>query len=277
MKIFALFHVKGGVGKTASAVNLAALSARDAGSTLLWDLDPQAAATFYLRIQPEIRGGARKLIRGECDPRELVRESDFENLDVLPAEFSNRRMDAVLLAEQLSSDQVLRVLEPLEPTYQHVFLDCAPSLSALSESIFDSCDVLLCPTVPTTLSLRTLAQLMKHLKKREGRRPLVLPFFCMVDRRKSLHRRITSFVTEERLGFLATAIPYSSLVEQMGLQRNPIFAYAPASPPARAYEELWAEILERSSTPSSSLYEKATRKALERAAGSGAAPFSGSS
>ena len=160
----------------------------------------------------------------------------------------------------------MSALRPAQAEYVLIVLDCAPTLSGLSECVFTVADVLLCPVIPTPLSLRTLAQLMKYLKRRDGRRPKVLPFFCMVDRRKALHRRTCDWVG----GFLETAIPYSSLVEQMSSRRSPLFTYAPRTRPARAYEQLWSEILERSTTlKNGRIYTRSTRKALEQAARNG--------
>jgi chromosome partitioning protein len=267
VRVLALFHVKGGVGKTASAVNLACGAARRGSPTLLWDLDPQGSATFQLRVRPEVPGGGRALLRGDTEPDELVRESDVPGLHVLPSDASYRRLDELLLAGDLPADQVRRVVERLAGRFEQVFLDCAPHLSALSESVFESSDLLLAPTVPTTLSLRTLAQLLKHLKKRAGRRPRVLPFLCMIDRRKSLHREIAAFVRREDLGFLDAEIPYASVVERMAVERNPLQVFAPASPAAQAYESLWSEVLAKTAGEESpAVFERATREALERAA-----------
>ena len=90
MKVFAIYNIKGGVGKTASSVNLAYLSALEGARTLVWDLDPQGAATFYFRVKPKVKGGGKKLIEGtgNLDPR--IRGTDFDNLDLLPADFSYR-------------------------------------------------------------------------------------------------------------------------------------------------------------------------------------------
>jgi cellulose biosynthesis protein BcsQ len=64
MRIIGVYNIKGGVGKTATAVNLAYLAARDGLRTLVWDLDPQGAASFYFRIKPRIKGGSTKMLRG---------------------------------------------------------------------------------------------------------------------------------------------------------------------------------------------------------------------
>ncbi len=244
MKVFALYHMKGGVGKTAGAVNLAHLSAREGHRTLLWDLDPQGAATYYFRIHPRCKGSGRRMIRGRADPAYLIRASDYEGLDVLPADFSARKMEKALSATKRPEERLARLLAPIADEYDHVYLDCAPNVSPVAESVFFAVDALLMPTIPTTLSLRTFAQLVKHLRGRK-RRPRLLPFLCMVDRRKSLHRVICDWVAASAPGFLTSVIPYSSRVEQMGLHRRPLTAFAPSSAPSRAYERLFGEIAAR--------------------------------
>lgn len=242
MRVYAAYNIKGGVGKTATAVNLAFESARTGARTLVWDLDPQGAATFYFRVRPKVRGGAQRLLGRKGDLLEAVRGTDFADLDLLPADFSYRHLDLELEAAKRPERRIKKLLSSVAGEYDVVILDCAPSISLASESIFEAADVLLAPTIPTTLSLRTLAQLLKHLKSRDGHRPRVLPFFCMVDRRKNLHRGVIDWVAERDLGFLATQIPYSSVVERMGVRRAPIGAWSPGSPPARAYAELWREV-----------------------------------
>lgn len=258
MKVFALFNIKGGVGKTASAVNLAHLSAAEGHRTLVWDLDPQGAASFYFRIKPKIKGGATKLLsQAKKKPKKKspldkqIRGSDFELLDLVPADFSFRNLDLELDATKKPTQRLSRLLEPLDDEYDHVFLDCAPSISLTSESIFVAADVLLVPTIPTPLSIRTLEQLDDHLVESGTRKLRTLPFMCMVDRRKKLHRAAEELADDcgERLqrtdAFLDTRIPYSSHIEQMGLERAPVESFAPRGVAAKAYRELWAEIQDR--------------------------------
>jgi chromosome partitioning protein len=247
VRVFATYNIKGGVGKTATAVNLAYLAADGGARTLIWDLDPQGAATFYFRIKAKIRGGGKKLVRGRSDIDSLIRGTDFEGLDLLPADFSYRNMDLALERTKKPTRQLARLLQPLAAEYDYLFLDCAPSISLVSEGIFVASDALLVPTIPTTLSLRTLDQLYRHLDTRDKRQPVVLPFFCMIDRRKSLHRMISDATDASNHGMLETRIPYSSLVEQMGLYRAPLPIFAGRSAPAKAYEELWREIGSRMS------------------------------
>lgn len=275
MKVLALFHIKGGVGKTVTAVNLAHSSARGGARTLLWDLDPQGSATFLLRIRPEVRGAARRLLSGEVALAEAVRGSDYEGLDVLPSDVRYRKWAEVLAGENGAALRLRELLAPLAGEYEHAFLDCAPGLSPVSETIFDSADALVIPTVPTPLALRTLAQLMKHLKNR-AHRPRALPFFSMVDSRKALHRSVCRWVAEQSLGFLATEIPYSSLVEQMSVQRCPLAVLAPRSDVAGAFERLWNEVRTQlgSEDPGTS-WKRSTRAALDLLARGAPQPLPG--
>jgi cellulose biosynthesis protein BcsQ len=242
MKVVAAYNIKGGVGKTATAVNLAYLAARDGARTLLWDLDPQGAASFYFRIEPKIPGGTKKILEGKKDLDELVRGTDFENLDLLPADFSYRKLDLALAETKRPSHQLGRLIGPLVDTYDYLFLDCPPSLSVLSESLFSLADALVVPTVPTPLSLRALEQLHHHLEEKGPKDLKVLPFLSLVDRRKLMHREPQWLLKQAPFPMLKTQIPYSSLVESMGLRQQPVTAFAPSSWAGQAFASLWKEV-----------------------------------
>jgi cellulose biosynthesis protein BcsQ len=242
MRILASYNIKGGVGKTAAAVNLAYLAAADGLRVLLWDLDPQGAASFYFRVKPKVKGGSKKLIRGDRDLAQAIRESDFAGLDLLPADFSYRHMDIELDAAKKPTRRLGKLLEPLAADYDLVLLDCPPSISLVSEAVFSAADLLLVPVVPTTLSVRTLEQLEQFRRRHNKRTAAILPFFSMVDRRKSLHRELQESLPGLWPNLLQSAIPYASDVEKMGLKRQPLLLYAGRSPAASAYRELWAEV-----------------------------------
>jgi chromosome partitioning protein len=244
MRILATYNIKGGVGKTATAVNLAYLAALSGNRTLLWDLDPQGAASFYFRIKARVKGGGAKLLRGDLDLDSRIRETDFPGLHVLPADFSYRNLDLALDKAKKPIRQIERLLRPLSEEYDLLMIDCAPSISLVSESVFRAADALLVPTIPTPLSLRSLLQLLKSLKRSKSKRLGVFPFFCMVDRRRSLHKGTADLSSEIPIPFMNTEIPYSSLVEQMGARRAPLHLFARSSKPAQAYELLLDEIRE---------------------------------
>ena len=246
MKIYATYNIKGGVGKTSTAVNLAYLAARDGYRVLLWDLDPQGAATFLFRVRPRVKGGGKALIQGTRSLDGAIKGTDFDHLDLLPADFTYRNLDLLLDAARKPARKLGRLLAPLRAEYDVVFLDCPPSISLLSESVLHAADTLLVPLIPTTLSVRTLDQLTEFIADFDGQRPDILAFFSMIDRRKSMHKEIAATLPGQRSDVAATAIPALSLIEQMSVRRAPVAAFAPRSAAARSYAELWAEARERS-------------------------------
>ncbi len=242
MRIFALYNIKGGVGKTSAAVNLAYHSARDGHPTLLWDLDPQGAASYCLRVDPKVRGGRKGLLRGKHPLAELVKPTSYSNLDVLPADFSYRHMDLELNDSKRPERRFRKLLEPLEQHYDTIFIDCPPGITLSSESMFGAADTLLVPVIPSTLSLRTLALIDDFLAREELARLRTLAFYTMVDRRKKLHRQLVESRHDSR--FLFTTIPYAGDIERMAERRAPLAEFAPRSVAAAAYAALWGEIEE---------------------------------
>jgi chromosome partitioning protein len=240
-RVLATYNIKGGVGKTSAAVNLAYLAARDGARTLLWDLDPQGASTFLFRIKPKVKGGGRKLVRGKSDVDALIKGTDHDRLDLLPADFSYRHMDLALDGTKRPTRRLAQVLKPLGGDYDYVFLDCPPSISLVSESVFEAADALLVPLIPATLSSRTYEQLEELV----AGGPEVLAFFSMVDGRKRLHREVMERLTDEHDTVLETFIPAAADVERMGLRRTVIAEFAPRSRAALAYRALWDEVRAR--------------------------------
>ncbi len=245
MKVLATYNIKGGVGKTATAVNLAYLAARDGYRVLLWDLDPQAAASFLFRVRPKVKGGGKALIAGKRPVDDAIKATDFDGLDLLPADFTYRNLDLHLDSERKSSTRLRSLLAPLRREYDLVVLDCPPSISLLSENVLHATDLLLVPLIPTTLSVRTLDQLTAFIADFDGKRPRVLAFFSMIDRRKRLHREIAQELPAERTDVAATVIPALSVIERMFVQRAPVTASSPRSLAARCYQELWQEARSR--------------------------------
>ena len=245
MKVLATYNIKGGVGKTSVAVNTAALAAREGIRTLLWDLDPQGAATFLFRVKPKVRGGVRKLIDRRTDVEGMLKGTDIEGLDLLPADFSYRHMDLALGDTKRPEARLGKVLAPIRDDYDLVILDCPPSISLVSESVFETADALLVPLIPATLSVRTFEQLLHFVSEQVSDPPEIVAFFSMVDRRKRLHREVVDELSRTYAQVATSLIPAASDVERMGVERLPVVEFAPASQAARAYVALWQETVAR--------------------------------
>jgi cellulose biosynthesis protein BcsQ len=240
---YCLLQYQGGGGKTAAAVNLAYLAtSREGSRTLVLNLDPQGAASFYFRIKPKINGGVKKLIGIKRDISGLVKATDYANLDLIPTDFSFRNMDLLLEEEKNPTLRLRKLLKNMNNEYDYAFLDCPPSISLVSENVFQAADALLVPTIPSTLSLRTLDQLLKFCRKNKLGNLKMLSFFSMVDSRKLMHLSIVKDADNALIGILRSVIPYASDVEKMGLHRAALASYTSKSRPALAYEFLREEI-----------------------------------
>lgn len=241
MKTLALYNVKGGVGKSAAAVNLAYLAAATGLHTLLWDLDSQGASSWYLHGAPA-EAKLKKLIEGETPIGRLLRPTPYERLRLIPAEFSYRYFDIMLKKVEPPRETLRRLLRPFSEQHSLAVLDCPPALSHLADNVFVAADLVLVPVVPTYLSLRAYQQLREYFEKEGLPRRKLKPFFSMVDRRRSLHRELTENRPALMENGAATFLPYSSMVERMGEHRAPIATYAPSDDPALlAYAGLWLE------------------------------------
>ncbi|MBF0627311.1 MAG: ParA family protein [Magnetococcales bacterium] len=245
MKIFSLYNIKGGVGKTTTAVNLAYLSASEGARTLIWDLDPQGSTSYYLCVKPSIKGGTKELLGGRPDPQSALRMTGFPNLDLLPADITYRHMETQIDHQSKPLLALQRILKPLQKQFDHVFVDCPPGIGMVAENVFHMSDVLLIPLIPTPLSLRAYNSLVQFLVKRRANRLQVLPFFNMINDHKPIHRVVTRNVFGKHPIFLQSIIPESNIIEAMGVKRSPVFSYARESQEATAYRNLWNEIKQR--------------------------------
>jgi chromosome partitioning protein len=245
MKIYSVYNIKGGVGKTTTSVNLAYLSAAAGARSMIWDLDPQGGTSYYLCVKPKIKGGAKGLMRKKPQFDDLLKMTGYPNLDLLPADLSYRNMDQYLEHEPKPTRGLHRILRPLRNRYDHIFLDCPPGLTTITENVFKVTDVLLVPLIPTPLSLRAYNRLVQFLVKRRTKKLQVIPFFNMVNTNKPIHRVVTKNVHKKHPIFLRNTIPESTIIEAMGIKRSPVFTFARESKEAQSFHGLWKEIQQR--------------------------------
>ena len=248
MRVLATYSIKGGVGKTSAAVNLATTAADRGHRVLLWDLDPQGGATFLFRVESKVKGGARALVSKRRPLLEVIRGTDVANLDLVPSDFRYRHLDLLLDKTGRPTRRLGQLISAAADEYDVVFLDCAPSASLVSEAVLDAADTLVVPVIPSALSARTVDQLVAFVDDAPRRsRPQLFAFLSMVDRRRRLHRELVQRLPELHRGsFASTVVPSAAIIERMGSERRPIARYAPRSSAAQAYDELWTEIEARS-------------------------------
>ena len=242
MKVIACYSMKGGVGKTATAVNLAYFAAKAGKRTLLIDLDPQGASSFYFRVKPSSKKWGERFFKAYKSLVKNIKASDFENLDVIPAHLSFRNFDSMLSDLKKRENRLKRLLKGFRKEYDLVILDCPPSISFLSESIFTASDVVLVPVIPTTLSERTFDQLVRFFQENKYPLKKIVPFFSMVQAQKSLHKSTMEAMSTRRKVFLKATIPYSSDIEKMGQHKAPVDLFARSTAANDAYRKLWSEI-----------------------------------
>ncbi|PRZ50427.1 ParA family protein [Tritonibacter scottomollicae] len=243
MKIIACYSNKGGVGKTAAAVNLAYAYAQSGARTLLCDLDPQGASSFYFRVKPSKKLKDTQFFEDVDRFARAIRGSDYENLDILPANLTFRDFDVFLSRMKNSRSRLKKALKAVDGDYDVIILDCPPNISSLSEAVFKAADRVVVPVIPTTLSERSFEQLFAFFKESGLKTAKLLAFFSMVQGRKTLHGETMARLRDSygKL-FLTTELPFSTDVEKMGVHREPALCFAKTRPAGRAYLALFDEV-----------------------------------
>ena len=232
----AIYSVKGGVGKTTLAANLAWNAAASSGRrTLLWDLDAASGAGFLLGVASDKHHEAEKIFSRERDPAKLIRPTAYERLDILPADESLRALDAQFLHIG-KRRRLAKLTEALTKDYDRILLDCPPVLNEVSAQVLRAADLVIVPLPPSPLSARALDLVVQQVADDGARHAPILPVHSMLDLRRSLHREARDAHPDW------PAIPYASAVEQCAVRQCPVGTFAPTSPAAQALARLWRAI-----------------------------------
>lgn len=241
MSVISIYNIKGGVGKTATAVNLSYIASTGGSRILLCDMDPQGAASYYFRIKADRKFNSGKMLKGGEHIVRNIRGTDFPDLDLLPSDFSFRNMDLALDDFKNPTQRIRKVLKPLQEDYDTIFLDCPPNITLLSENIFHASDCIVVPLIPTTLSVLALKKFLEFVSDIKLKHVRIFVFFSMVESRKKMHIEIIGKLRKKK-GFLKTMIPFLADIEKMGTYRQPVPAVLPGSVASTAYQNLWLEI-----------------------------------
>ena len=242
MKTIAVYNMKGGVGKTTTAVNLAYLAAEEGYRTLICDLDPQASTSFFLRVKAPKKFSAKHLVKGDDKFLKAIKASNYKNLDIMPADFSFRNMSTVLSEKKHSRRRIKDALNLVKSEYDFIFLDPPAALNLETENIFSAANLILLPMIPSVLSVESMEKIITFIEKNGIKLEKLLIFFSLVDKRKKLHKQIMEELKQRESRILHTYIPYSSVVEKMGVTREPLPATSKRSKAAFAYIDLWTDV-----------------------------------
>jgi chromosome partitioning protein len=236
LAVIAVYSVKGGVGKTTIAANLAWCSAAiSCRKTLLWDLDAAGGAGFLYGVDPRKKHAAESVFSKDADPEQLIRKTEVAKLDLLPADESLRGLDS-LLERAGKGRRIAKLTETLARRYERIILDCPPVLNEISAQVVRAADCVVVPLPPSPLSARAFELVTREIEAHAKGSPPILPVLSMIDRRRTLHRE----ARDENPGW--PAIPLASAVEQCAVRRQPVGMFAPTSPAAKGFRQLWIAI-----------------------------------
>lgn len=237
----AFYNLKGGVGKTTTAVNMAYLATLAKKNVILWDLDPQAAASWFCQQEPDSSKAIKLFSKGKAIG-EMELYSPYPRLSLIPADLSLRSLDAEF--EEISGGKKFfkQLLKPLADKADVLIFDFPPTLSPSVEQLLMEVDILLIPMIPSPLSIRAMEQVMEFLQGKKAAPERIFGFFNQVDMRRGLHREAVDNIKQMPVPMLKTWVPADAAVEQMGLRRAPLTSYNQRSRAAHAYLALWREI-----------------------------------
>jgi chromosome partitioning protein len=251
-KVISIINQKGGVGKTTSAINLAASLAVAERQTLIIDFDPQGNATSGLGLNPEQVMGKTiyHALVGQSPIDECIRETELPGLFVVPADQNLSGAEVELVGAIAREQKLKKLLDPLRERFHYILIDCPPSLGLLTINALTASDSYLVPMQCEYFSLEGLSQLVSTASLIQGalnpRLALEGILLTMFDARNNLAHQVSDEVRKHFADKLFnTVIPRNIKLSEAPSHGKPVLLYDIESKGARAYLEATKEIIER--------------------------------
>jgi chromosome partitioning protein len=248
--IYAVANQKGGVGKTTTAVNLAACVAEAGYRALVVDVDPQCNATVGLGLGKDLEPTVYDVLAGDASARDAIRASDVERLDVIPSTSALAGASVELPAFDGWEGRLRDALGPLRDEYAFTLLDCPPSLGPLTVDALAAADRLIVPVQTEYYALEGVADLLETVgmiqRELNPRLTIAGMLLTMHDGRTRLSRDVESDLREHfpKLVF-DTVIPRNVRISEAPSFGRPVIHHDPHSAGAGAYFDLAKEVAAR--------------------------------
>jgi chromosome partitioning protein len=249
--VIAVLNSKGGVGKTTTAVNIAAALATPRRRILVVDLDSHASASLWLGVpRAQLRPSSASCLLEKYPILKAIRHTEMQNLDVLPGSIELANADVGLCGVRGRETMLRRMLERLTPHYELIVLDCPPSLSLLNVNAIVAADGLIVPVPPEPLAVEALEALLATIERVKSRMSptarLIGILLTLVDPQRKHSRDIADQLRAlHRDHVFHTEIRTAAVLSEAPAVRKTILRAAPRSPSAEAFRRLAGEVLQR--------------------------------